>query len=85
MDPAILRVLLIVIALLMVASTEAEVPPKGITHESPAAGADVNGAVTKKPVPIQVEFAPAAPITRKTRSNSSLHATADILIGIVTV
>ncbi len=59
-DPATLSVFENVIPLLIVASTVADVPPNGITHESPAAGADVNGAVTKNPVPMQIRFRAAA-------------------------
>ena len=84
-DPATERVLLIVIAELIVASTVADVPPNGMTQAMPAAGALVNGAVVKMPVPIQVELAPAAPIVRNTRLNSRCHGTAVMLIGIVTV
>src|SRR4051812_49725139 len=69
----------------MVASTDASVPPKGMTHERPAAGAEVNGAVVKTPVPMHVLVAPAAPMVLKTISISSRQATLDILIGTVTV
>src|SRR5258708_8485764 len=83
--PATLNVFEMVMPELIEASTVAEVPPNGITHEMPAAGAEVNGAVAKNPVPMQVEFAPASPMVRNTKMKRRYHGTAVMLIGIVTV
>src|ERR1035437_8898042 len=63
-----------------VASTAADVPPKFNVMPSPVVDAQLNN-----PVPIQVEFAPAAPMVLNTRSNCRYQGTAVKLIGTVCV
>src|SRR4051812_31756998 len=64
----------------MLASTEAEEPPNGITTPVPAV-AMVPWA-QNTPVPRQVELAPGAPMVRNTRSNIRYHGITEV-IGMV--
>src|SRR5574341_1263412 len=80
-DPATVNVLRIVMSLLTVASTEADVPPKVSATAVPAPPPPL---VTNMPLPMHVEFAPAAPIVRNTRRKDRNHGWLVVAPGVVT-
>src|SRR4051812_19965720 len=69
------RVLRSVMLPLIVESTEAEVPPKVMVLGFAVPDA-TPPPILIKPLPMQVEFAPAAPIVRNTKSNARYQAAA---------
>jgi hypothetical protein len=69
----------------MVASNDADVPPKPRARLEPGVAFEVRPLERKWPTKMAVEFVPATPMVRITSSPSIRHGTFDMLTGTVCV